>query len=109
VRVRDALEDVVLYAALGTLALGVAVYFGARAIAEFVSSIFESEPIVPPSDGSPLKLALQCPVCRLDHVDAPSPEDGWTNPPHKIHLCAGCGHLWRPFPFPTEGIGYFNP
>jgi hypothetical protein len=28
----------------------------------------------------------------------------WTNPPHKSHLCHGCGCIWRPCDQPTEGV-----
>lgn len=28
----------------------------------------------------------------------------WTNPPHRSHLCAGCGHVWRPADVPTNGV-----
>lgn len=36
--------------------------------------------------------------------DAPEPENGWTNPPHKSHLCHGCGCVWRPADVPTNGV-----
>src|SRR5690606_32607345 len=29
---------------------------------------------------------------------------GWTNPPHRSHLCAGCGFTWRPADVPTNGV-----
>lgn len=28
----------------------------------------------------------------------------WTNPPHRSHLCHGCGHIWRPADVPTNGV-----
>lgn len=28
----------------------------------------------------------------------------WTNPPHKSHLCHGCGIVWRPADVPTNGV-----
>lgn len=52
----------------------------------------------------PIRAALLCPECKAEHVDAPEPENGWTNPPHKKHLCHECGHLWTPYPFPTYGV-----
>ena len=33
----------------------------------------------------------------------------WTNPPHKTHLCNGCGHLWRPANVPTTGVVALPP
>lgn len=52
----------------------------------------------------PIDMVLFCPACGLQHVDAPQPERGWTNPPHKTHECQGCGHLWRPAAAPTNGV-----
>ena len=67
----------------------------------------------------PIDMILHCPTCGLQHVDAPEFEDdpsmlavgithksfdGWTNPPHRSHLCAGCGHIWRPADVPTNGV-----
>jgi hypothetical protein len=82
----------------------------------------------------PLDMVLHCPACGLQHIDAPSVEVGylrergvtctpvpdaphglvwsdgvarpypWNNPPHRSHLCAGCGHIWRPADVPTNGV-----
>lgn len=52
----------------------------------------------------PIDMVLHCPRCHLIHVDAPEPEKGWTNPPHKSHLCHGCGLIWRPADVPTNGV-----
>lgn len=66
----------------------------------------------------PLPMILHCPACGLQHVDAPEAQSmpdfdpryvvpvgpAWTNPPHKSHLCAGCGHVWRPCDVPTTGV-----
>ena len=60
-------------------------------------------------------MILRCPRCQLQHIDAPEPhevigaegrthESGWTNPPHRSHLCAGCGYIWRPADVPTTGV-----
>jgi hypothetical protein len=64
-------------------------------------------------------MVLHCPKCGLQHIDAPKPcaaelcERGccqpeectaWTNPPHRSHLCHGCGHIWRPADVPTNGV-----
>lgn len=73
-------------------------------------------------------MVLYCPKCHTQHIDAPevpknepfpyTEENGirtpvltparvtppWTNPPHKSHLCHGCGHIWRPSDTPTNGV-----
>jgi hypothetical protein len=66
---------------------------------------------------APIDMILHCPNCGEQHIDAPEPagplrEDGlpgaswpaWTNPPHRSHLCHGCGHIWRPADVPTNGV-----
>ena len=53
----------------------------------------------------PIPMILFCPSCGVKHVDAPDERTpSWTNPPHKSHLCHGCGHIWRPCDRPTEGV-----
>lgn len=54
----------------------------------------------------PIPMVLHCPKCNEQHVDRPDPEGGWTNPPHRTHLCGNalCGHLWRPAGVPTTGV-----
>lgn len=49
-------------------------------------------------------MLLWCPRCGEQHVDAPEPAAGWTNPPHRSHQCHGCGCIWRPADFYTNGI-----
>ena len=49
-----------------------------------------------------VNMILHCPKCGLQHVDAP--DDEWTNPPHRSHLCHGCGCIWRPADVPTNGV-----
>lgn len=62
------------------------------------------------SDLAPVDMVLYCPKCGTQHIDAPehhadeSPECAWTNRPHKTHLCAQCGHKWRPSDTPTNGV-----
>lgn len=51
-----------------------------------------------------IDMILPCPKCGVRHVDAPEPENGWTNPPHKSHLCAACGCVWRPADVWTNGV-----
>ena len=64
----------------------------------------------------PIDMVLHCPACGMQHIDAveelpmPMPGSsfegsaGWTNPPHRSHLCHGCGHIWRPADVPTNGV-----
>lgn len=62
---------------------------------------------------APIDMVLHCPSCGLQHIDASEPNDaeldsgltnGWGNPPHRTHLCHGCGHKWRPADVPTNGV-----
>lgn len=61
----------------------------------------------------PINMLLFCPKCGAQHVDAPEKvsggrpvlyADAWTNPPHRSHLCAQCGTVWRPADVPTNGV-----
>ena len=62
----------------------------------------------------PIDMILHCPNCGMQHIDEPEGEgddeatikrlDVWTNPPHRSHLCHGCGHIWRPADVPTNGV-----
>lgn len=64
--------------------------------------------------GEPIPMVLFCPKCGLQHIDAAAahplsskPRDGgewWMNPPHRSHLCHGCGHIWRPADAATTGV-----
>ncbi len=81
-----------------------------RAVLQAALSI----PVAP----SPIDLILHCPACHLQHIDAPEghlawegnpPEPShevmtWENPPHRSHLCHGCGFIWRPADVPTNGV-----
>lgn len=77
----------------------------------------------PPTDAArasgeaPIDMVLHCPACGMQHVDAPESDEDygkhlthggfdnqWTNPPHRSHLCHGCGHIWRPADVPTNGV-----
>lgn len=56
-------------------------------------------------DGAiPIEMVLHCPTCTAQHVDAPEPENGWSNPPHRSHQCKACGTTWRPADVPTYGV-----
>lgn len=57
----------------------------------------------------PVPMVLHCPCCGTQHIDAPNPEIGWTDPPHKSHLCLKCGIVWRPAGIYTRGIKYIIP
>lgn len=52
----------------------------------------------------PIDVVLPCPVCGANHIDAPEPENGWTNPPHRSHVCAYCKCVWRPADVATNGV-----
>lgn len=77
----------------------------------------------------PINMVLFCPQCHTQHIDAPKKCDAcqdcglgigglascpiccggtadgwWTNPPHRKHLCAVCGTLWKPANVPTNGM-----
>jgi hypothetical protein len=73
---------------------------------------------------APIDMVLYCPKCGEQHIDEPDTlhvfdgkdaagnahvgdvgGDGeWNNPPHRSHLCHGCGHIWRPADVPTNGV-----
>ncbi len=77
-----------------------------------------SEFIEPCPICAPIPMVLHCPACGLQHVDAPEAladyverrqnlkdkRPAWTNPPHRSHLCGGCGYTWRPADVPTNGV-----
>lgn len=73
------------------------------------------------SKPAPIDMILHCPRCLMQHIDGkeaysiPSAGGGalvppleekvtWDNPPHRSHLCHGCGHIWRPADVPTNGV-----
>lgn len=67
----------------------------------------------PSADDAPIPMLLFCPQCSMQHIDAPEDAEcdgevvqsyGWSNPPHRSHLCAGCGHIWRPADVATTGV-----
>lgn len=81
------------------------------------------------STQKPIDMILHCPKCGLQHIDKDNSDDlriqaaelgidregdrecerwiedrEWLNPPHRSHLCHGCGHIWRPADVPTNGV-----
>jgi hypothetical protein len=66
----------------------------------------------------PIDIVVFCPACDTQHIDAEDRcaecpggscmcvkmAERWTNPPHRSHLCAFCGHVWRPADVPTNGV-----
>lgn len=67
----------------------------------------------------PIPMILHCSRCHMQHVDEAEPEIAsepnangvravqqfrWDNPPHRTHLCHGCGFRWRPADVPTTGV-----
>lgn len=52
----------------------------------------------------PIPMVLHCPGCGTQHLDGPNIDEGWTNPPHRSHLCAACHVVWRPADVPTVGV-----
>lgn len=65
-----------------------------------------------PPQEAPIDMVLHCPACGKQHIDAPEDKrwiagadsPPWANPPHRSHLCHGCGHIWRPADVPTNGV-----
>lgn len=51
----------------------------------------------------PVPMILFCPRCGTRHIDQADPP-GWLNPPHRSHLCAACGNIWRPADIATVGV-----
>lgn len=70
------------------------------------------------ASAEPVAMVLHCPKCGMQHIDAQEPEEihtdqdgtvlrhegGWDNPPHRSHLCHGCGTIWRPADVSTTGV-----
>lgn len=78
---------------------------------------------------APIDMLLYCPNCGVQHIDKDNSDElriqaaelgidregdrecerwieerEWTNPPHRSHLCASCGCIWRPADVPTNGV-----
>ena len=76
----------------------------AERIADFVLALLSEREraAAEQARAEPINMVLHCPSCGLQHVDAP--DGDWTNPPHRSHLCHGCGTIWRPADVPTNGV-----
>jgi hypothetical protein len=78
-------------------------------------------PLRTASEPTPIDMILYCPKCGMQHVDKPEGQfypgmtadestmankhyGRWDNPPHRSHLCHGCGFIWRPADVPTNGV-----
>lgn len=86
----------------------------------------------------PIPMVIFCPNCHTQHIDkaeeqcpefygthqcelakghssvyhsaAPlENQKRWTNPPHKSHLCHGCGNIFRFANYPTNGVENVEP
>ena len=57
-----------------------------------------------PVELKPINMIIVCPKCGMQHIDAPEPDKGWTNPPHKSHQCHYCNIIWRVCELPTNGV-----
>lgn len=84
------------------------------------ANIDEVLDVIEPIVSAPIRMVLHCPKCHEQHIDAPDPfcqysggecpeephwhSRHWTNPPHKSHMCAGCGWIWRPADVATTGV-----
>lgn len=79
----------------------------AQAAADHVemANLLSAAPPISPRDAEPIPMILHCPACGLQHIDEPDERTpDWSNPPHRSHLCHGCGHIWRPADVPTTGV-----
>ncbi len=78
-----------------------------------IRAMLDAAPAAPVAESEPIPMLLFCPRCGTQHIDAPEVvsdarpvlyADAWTNPPHRSHLCRGCGMIWRPADVPTVGV-----
>jgi hypothetical protein len=77
-----------------------------RSDAAFIAAAREAVPRLLEEIEAPIDMILHCPSCGLQHIDEPS--EGWDNPPHRSHLCHGCGHIWRPADRATNGVAHIR-
>jgi len=82
---------------------------GCHAANEILNAAVARAPEEPAAAAAPIDMVLSCPNCGQQHLDEPderSPD--WTNPPHRSHLCHGCGWIWRPADVATNGVRAIN-
>ncbi|MBW5285980.1 helix-turn-helix domain-containing protein [Burkholderia gladioli] len=80
---------------------------------EMVRYMLDAAPAAPVAEAEPIPMLLFCPRCGTQHIDAPEDAEcdgevvhsaGWSNPPHRSHLCHACGIVWRPADVATVGV-----
>ncbi|WP_186056572.1 hypothetical protein [Burkholderia gladioli] len=73
----------------------------------------DAAPAAPVAEAEPIPMLLFCPRCGTQHIDAPEDAEcdgevvhsaGWSNPPHRSHLCHACDCIWRPADVATVGV-----
>ncbi|WP_186126417.1 hypothetical protein [Burkholderia gladioli] len=73
----------------------------------------DAAPAAPVAEAKPIPMLLFCPRCGTQHIDAPEDAEcdgevvhsaGWSNPPHRSHLCHACDCIWRPADVATVGV-----
>lgn len=88
-------------------------------LAHEVEKLLAAATAVEQREPAPIDMVLHCPACGMQHIDGyeynsdrqdrypafgEDPAISWDNPPHRSHLCHGCGHIWRPADVPTNGV-----
>ncbi len=53
-----------------------------------------------------IDMIIVCPKCLMQHIDEPNEDIGWSNPPHRSHLCLNpsCNHIFRVADVCTNGV-----
>lgn len=87
----------------------------------FVQAVRDEPGIKLADSDSIVDIVTHCPKCGNQHIDQVEFErsgpvvDGvqgcvvtWDNRPHKSHLCAFCGWVWRPADVYTQGVQETN-
>lgn len=61
-----------------------------------------TDPVVSPTEPSPIPMRLCCERCGEIHVD----EGEFATKPHHTHACQYCGLVWRPALVATVGVQF---
>ncbi|WP_208455243.1 DUF3850 domain-containing protein [Burkholderia gladioli] len=94
-------------------AIGTARAQGVPKLGDVLLDILNSSPVELAANPKPIPMLLFCPRCGTQHIDAPEDAEcdgevvhsaGWSNPPHRSHLCHACGCIWRPADVATVGV-----